>query len=90
MKKIIFVTSNKGKYISAKTYLKKFGISVAQKNLEIPESRGGVEKIAAEKARYGYRALRTPVIAMDGGFFHSFPQGFSNDVYKLCPWNNWC
>lgn len=86
MKKIIFVTSNKGKYISAKIYLKRFGISVVQKNLEIPESRGGVEKIAAEKAKYGYKILRTPLIAMDGGFFiHSlrgFPMMFTNFVLK--------
>ena len=86
MKKIIFVTSNKGKYISAKVYLKRFGINVVQKNLEVPESRGGVEKIAAEKAKYGYKILRTPVIALDGGFFiHSlggFPMMFTNFALK--------
>ncbi|XOB46450.1 MAG: non-canonical purine NTP pyrophosphatase [Candidatus Nealsonbacteria bacterium] len=86
MKKIYFVTSNKAKHFSAKTYLKRFGIDVIQKNLEIPESRGSVEEIAVKKAKYAYKIFRKPLIAMDSGFFiHSlkgFPMMFTNFVLK--------
>lgn len=84
MKKIFFVTSNKGKYSSAKAFLKKYDIEVIQKSLEIPESRGSFEEIAGQKARFGYKVLKEPVIAMDAGFFiHSldgFPMMFTNFV----------
>lgn len=86
MKKIIFVTSNKGKYTAAKTFLKKYGIDVVQKSLEIPESRGSFEEIAIQKAKYAYKILRKPLIAMDAGFFiHSlngFPMMFTNFILE--------
>jgi inosine/xanthosine triphosphate pyrophosphatase family protein len=83
MKKIIFVTSNKGKYLSAKNFLEKFKISVIQKNLEIPESRGSIKNIAIQKAQYAYKILKKPVIAMDAGFFCSFFKWIPKDVYKF-------
>ena len=86
MKKIIFATSNKGKYLSAKNFLKKFKINVIQKNLEIPESRGSIENIAVQKAQYAYKILKKPVIAMDAGFFvpslNGFPKMFTNFVLE--------
>ena len=68
MKTIIFATSNYGKYLSAKNSLSKYGISVIQKKLEIPESRGSIENIAVQKARYAYKIIKKPLIAMDAGF----------------------
>jgi len=86
MKKIIFVTSNQGKYLSARNFLKKYSINVVQKNLEIPESRGNIEEIAIQKAKYAYKLLKKPLIVMDAGFFiHSlngFPKMFINFVLE--------
>src|SRR3989338_4293686 len=86
MKKITFVTSNQGKYLSAKNFLRKYEIGVIQKNLEIPESRGSIENIAVQKARYAYKILKKPLIAMDAGFFifslNGFPKMFTNFVIE--------
>lgn len=82
MREIIFVTSNKGKYNSARNFLKKYGIKVIQKNIEIPEPRGTIEQIAIHKVKYAFKILKKPLIAMDAGFFiHSlngFPMMFTN------------
>ena len=86
MRKVVFVTSNKGKYISAKSFLKGYGIRVVQKNLEISESRGSFEEIAIQKARHTYKIIKEPLIVMDAGFFiHSlngFPMMFTNFVLE--------
>lgn len=86
MKEIIFVTSNQGKYNSAKNFLGKYGIKVIQKNLEIPEPRGNIEQIAIHKAKYAFKILKKPLIAMDAGFFiHSlngFPKMFTNFILE--------
>ena len=55
MKEIIFVTSNQGKYNSAKNFLKRYNIKVVQKKLEIPEPRGTLEEIAIYKAKYALK-----------------------------------
>jgi XTP/dITP diphosphohydrolase len=84
MKTIYFVTSNQGKYLSARKALGKFNIKVIQKSLDIPEPRGSFEEIAVEKARHAYKILRRPLIAMDAGFFipslNGFPMMFTNFV----------
>ncbi len=84
VKRITFVTSNKGKYSSAKRFLKKYGITVVQRDVEVPESRGSLEEIAIHKARYAYQLLKEPLIVMDAGFFvpslNGFPMMFTNFV----------
>ncbi|MCJ7804204.1 non-canonical purine NTP pyrophosphatase [Patescibacteria group bacterium] len=76
MKKIIFVTSNKGKYNSARRVLKRFGIKVIQKSIAIPESRGSIEEIAIQKAKYAYKTFKEPLIVNDTGFFVKSLNGF--------------
>ncbi|MFZ5559860.1 MAG: non-canonical purine NTP pyrophosphatase [Patescibacteria group bacterium] len=86
MKEIIFVTSNQGKYNSAKNFLGKYGVKVIQKNLEVPEPRGTLEQIAIHKTKYAFKILKKPLMAMDAGFFiHSlngFPMMFTNFVLE--------
>jgi XTP/dITP diphosphohydrolase len=86
MKQIIFVTSNKGKYLSSKKFLKKFGIKVIQKTVDISELRGDLEKIAIHKARDAYKIVKKPLIVMDAGFFvgslNGFPMMFTNFVLE--------
>jgi len=78
MQKIVyFVTSNKGKVENAKRALKKFGISIRQKQADMPESRSeDPEEIALEKARYAYKMFKQPVIVEDSGFFINAIGGF--------------
>ncbi len=84
MKEIIFVTTNRGKYNSAKNFLKKYGIKVIWEKLELPEPRGTLEEIAIHKAKYAFKILRKPLITMDAGFFiyslKGFPMMFTNFV----------
>ena len=79
---IIFVTSNKGKYNSARRVLEGFGIKVIQKNIPIPESRGSIEEIAVQKAKYAYKTFKEPLLVNDSGFFvkslNGFPMMFTN------------
>ncbi|MDA2922700.1 hypothetical protein MYX07_05560 [Patescibacteria group bacterium AH-259-L07] len=85
-KKIFFITTNKGKYFSAKRVLKKYGITVIQKEINIPEPRGNIEEIAIQKAKYAYKIVRKPLIVMDAGFFidslNGFPMMFTNFVLE--------
>lgn len=76
MKEVTFATTNKGKFLSAKRVLKKYNIKVIQANIELPESQSSLEIIAAHKAKYAFRQLRKPVIAMDAGFFIHSLKGF--------------
>jgi len=84
MRKIIFITTNRGKYLSAKNVLRKYKIKVVQKKLEIPEPRGTLEEIAIFKAKYAFKLVREPLITMDAGFFipslGGFPKMFVNFV----------
>jgi len=86
MKKVVFVTSNKGKFSSAKRFLKKYNISVIQKDVDIPEIRGSLEDVAIQKAKYSYRLLEKSVLVMDAGFFvqslKGFPMMFTNFVLE--------
>ena len=86
VKKIIFVTSNKGKYNSAKRVLSGFGIKVIQKNIPIPESRGSIKEIAVQKAKYAYKTFKEPLLVNDSGFFvkslNGFPMMFTNFVLE--------
>ncbi|MBI3956959.1 MAG: hypothetical protein HY340_03125 [Candidatus Kerfeldbacteria bacterium] len=82
MQTIAFATTNQGKFHAAERNLRRFGIRVIQKPLILPESRGSIEEIAAEKARYAAHLLHRPTIAMDAGFFidalNGFPRMFTN------------
>lgn len=79
---VTFVTTNRGKFLSAKRNLAPWGIRIVQKALDIPEPRGTIEEIARAKARYAFRALRKPLMVMDAGFFipalNGFPGMFVN------------
>lgn len=76
MKTVIFATTNKGKFASAKRVLKQYGISTEQADIELPEAQSSLEEIAVNKVRFAYKLLRKPVIAMDAGFFIDSLNGF--------------
>ncbi len=83
MKKIIFVTTNKGKFWSARNQLRDYGIEVMWRPVDIPEPRSfDLEEIAKHKAIYASKIVKEPLITLDAGFYldsyKNFPGPFTN------------
>ncbi len=77
MRKIIFVTRNKGKFEDAAKILAEYKIKVIQKIMPIPESQSwSVKEIAIEKANFVKRHLKAPFIVEDSGFYIPSLGGF--------------
>ena len=65
MKKITFVTTNKGKIASAKQYLGDLDIQVEPYNHELVEPRSDdIQEIAKQKVLQAYDLVKHPCIAM--------------------------
>ncbi len=64
---LYFVTSNRGKVISAQIALGNL-VSLVQKELDIDEEQKSVEEVAIHKARVAYAVFCRPVICDDSGF----------------------
>jgi XTP/dITP diphosphohydrolase len=81
MKKIIFVTSNKGKIASAKRYLSDTDVESYPYDFVEPRS-DDVKVIAKAKVDQAYKMVKQPCIAVDAGFFveslNGFPRAFVN------------
>jgi len=81
MKKIVLITTNRGKVIEIQEHLKKFGIEVVGKDVEIPEIRSdNQEKVAEEKVKFAVKIVGEPVIAEDTGIYF--------EAYKSFPGTN--
>ena len=83
MKKITFVTTNKGKISSAMQYLGDLDIEVVPYNHELVEPRtDDIQEIAKQKVLQAYELVKHPCIAMDSGFYiealNGFPRAFVN------------
>ena len=86
MKEVIFVTSNRGKFNSAKNFLRKYGIKVTQKQLKINEPRGSLEEIVIYKSKYAFKLIKKTINSNGRWFFiHSlngFPAMFTNFIFE--------
>ncbi len=85
MKKIVFVTSNKGKLNSARSALD--GVEVISYQFDIEEIRSdSIKDIAKDKVTKAYNLVKEPCIAMDAGFFikawNGFPSTYVNHALK--------
>lgn len=85
MLEVTFVTTNNGKYESAKHALRKHGITVLQEKISLPEAQNdSLGNIAISKAKYAYRLVSKPLLTMDAGFFipslRDFPGIFTHYV----------
>ncbi|MCB2299246.1 non-canonical purine NTP pyrophosphatase [Clostridium tagluense] len=85
MKKIIFVTSNKGKIASVQRNLK--NIKVLAYNADLIEPRSDdIKEIAKQKVLQAYKIVKKPCIALDSGFFISelngFPKAYVNHMLE--------
>lgn len=83
MKRITFVTTNKGKIATAKQYLGDEEIEVVPYNYELIEPRtDDIKEIARQKVIQAYNVVKEPCIAMDSGFYiealNGFPRAFVN------------
>ncbi len=78
---IVFVTSNKGKVISAQRQLSDIKLEIFNHDLIEPRS-DDVREIAEYKVREAYEVIKKPCIALDAGFFieelNGFPRAFVN------------
>jgi len=83
MKKITFVTSNKGKVVSAQKYFEGTDIELEIYDHDLIEPRtDNITEIAESKVRQAYEIVKRPCIAQDSGFFieelNGFPRAFVN------------
>jgi len=81
MKIVYLLTSNLGKVEEIKLHLKKFGIDVLAKDMEIPEIKSeSQEDIAIEKVKFAVKKIKKPVITEDTGIYF--------EAYKNFPGTN--
>ncbi len=78
MNSIVFVTGNRGKYLSMKSRCERFGINLIWENIDISELEvNDITQISKDKARQAYNILNVPCFVIDSGFFI--------DNYPGCP-----
>ncbi len=78
MREIVFVTGNKGKYLSMQKKCEKLGVNLIWKNLDLSELEvNDVTEVSKDKARQAYNLLNSPCFVVDSGFFI--------DNYPNCP-----
>lgn len=87
MSRIIFASTNKGKFNEILTHMKIFKIEIEYVNFESLEIQStSLDEIAEEKARDAYRKLGRPLIVEDTGLFidslHGFPGPYSSYVHE--------
>jgi len=81
MKTIYLLTTNPGKVEEIKLHLKKFGIDVVAKDIEIPEIKSDEqEEVAIEKVKFAAKKIKKTVIAEDTGIYF--------EAYKNFPGTN--
>lgn len=67
---VAFVTSNAGKFATARAHLEPFDLRLEQVELELDEIQAAaVADVAVHKAWQAFRELRRPVIVEDSGFY---------------------
>lgn len=86
MKELYFVTGNRIKLKEANLVLKKQGIKLKMKNLDIHEpDLESIEKVAHHKAKEAFRKLKKPLVTEDTGIFFiaydNFPGLFAKRVF---------
>lgn len=97
MDKIIFATSNKGKFDWFQRHLNEVGLhdlQLEQAKLDLTEIQSmDIAAISLFKARQAYDLLQTPVVVMDGGFYidglNGFPAAYTRDMTDTIPMDIW-
>ena len=80
---VTFITSNAGKFATAREHLAPLGITLDQATLSLIEIQSSsVEEIAMHKAQQAFEALNRPVIVEDSGFYIEELNGFPGPYIK--------
>ena len=86
--KLLFLTTNRGKFADAQRTLERYGITVDQLSAEVPEPRKGLEEIAVAKLRHA-RAMAPAgydgIFVVDAGVYVAgleWPGPFTNFELK--------
>ena len=89
MKKVIFVTTNTGKFEEVKRWLQELDSSIELESapLDIPEIQSlDIDYVATDKADKAFKALKKPLLVDDGGIYlnayNNFPGALSKYVYE--------
>jgi non-canonical purine NTP pyrophosphatase (RdgB/HAM1 family) len=81
---ITFVTGNKAKFEWAKRRLRRFGITLQHKTLDVPEPREfDVEKIVQKKIEIASKSIKAPFIMEDTSFQVKALNDFPGSYIKL-------
>jgi non-canonical purine NTP pyrophosphatase (RdgB/HAM1 family) len=85
---ISFITSNPGKFEYASRELKRYGVTLEQKSLDIVEIQSSnTQDITLDKARKAYDILHKPLIVTDANWnipsLNGFPGAYMHDI---CRW----
>ncbi|MCL2323928.1 MAG: hypothetical protein FWC47_17700 [Oscillospiraceae bacterium] len=85
MRKITFVTSNKGKVATAQQYFNELNIKLETYSYELIEPQSDdITEIAKSKVIQAYKLVNQPCIALDSGFYiealNGFPKAFVHFV----------
>ena len=85
--KVLFITSNKGKFMEAKSIGEKYGIDVEWRKEEYLEPQGSdLEEIAKKSAELLAEKIKEPFFIEDSGLFitalKGFPGPYSSYVFK--------
>lgn len=87
--KLVFVTTNTGKFQEVKQWLEKWdsNIQLEHASLDIPEYQSlDVHEVALGKAQQAWRCLKKPLLIDDGGIYlekyNNFPGTLSKYVYQ--------
>lgn len=84
MKEILFVTGNKEKVKWAREMVKRFGISVIHKDMDIPEVKNfDFNKVLDSKADFVRNKIKKPFVVDDNGFYINCLNGFPGPFIKL-------
>jgi XTP/dITP diphosphohydrolase len=86
VKTVYFITSNKGKFLEAKTKFSGLDIKIIQKNLGYPEIQAdSLEEVALFGAKHIQKKFDKPFILEDAGLFidslNGFPGVYSAYIY---------
>ena len=82
MKKIVFVTHNRGKIASANKQIKGVSFKVFEYELDEPRS-DDIKYISEYKVKEAYKLVKQPCVSLDCGFWiddelNGFPRAFVN------------
>ncbi len=82
-KKILFVTSNKGKVLSLQNRLPKDKFLIIQKQIELIEPQGlSSEEVSIAKAKEAFSKLKKPLVVQDSSFHIVALNGFPGIYIK--------